>query len=134
MELTRHRIAERLSVRSGLPFDQALLACKVIELAMTKALVAKAGELRQRATNKKPSRFANSAIFYRGFGRFDMFLNVGLIGKGIIGQEKLANIMFLADGALDQKLNPNLKPMRKHARHAITNEKIRKGILVRKRK
>ena len=134
MELTRNRIAERLSVRSGLPFDQALLACEAIELAMAKALVAKAGELRQRDTNKKPSRFANSAIFLRGFGRFDMFLNVGFIDKGIVGDEKLVNLRLVADGVLDQKLNPNLKPMRKHARHQITNDKLRKGILVRRKK
>ena len=63
-----------------------------------------------------------------------MFLNIGLIDKGIIGEEKLVNIRFHADADLDQKLNPNLKPMRKHARHKITNEKLRKGILVRKRK
>jgi hypothetical protein len=133
MELTRNRIAERLSIRSGLPFDQALKACEVIELAMANSLIAKAGELWQRDTRKKPTRFANSALFYRGFGRLDLQLPAGFCLRYAKGRP-LVNIFFYADGAFEARLNPNLKPMTKHSRNVITNLKLKQGILVRRRK
>jgi len=127
--LTRIDIAERLSVRSGLPFNQALEACLAIEAAMAEALRGKAKEIWQRSPkSKKPSRFANSAFFYTGFARIDMWANKGLIGKNIIG-DAVMNINFFVAYDFDRLLNPSLKPMTKHARNHITNEKIRLGIL-----
>jgi hypothetical protein len=112
-------IAERLSLRSGLPFAQAKAACKAIQACMMQAFAKKATEVRRRPQYKEGSRMNNAAIFYKGFGEFKLVKNRSPHGE-------FFSINFHIASAFDTKLNPN-NPMFKHTRNKETNKKRKHG-------
>lgn len=82
----RKLIAERLALRSGIPFDQAYAVCLLIEAKMAESITGKARELWQRASKEKPSRYANSAIFFWPDFRIDLKKEIGFVDKGVQGE------------------------------------------------